>query len=162
MEKIIKKKLLLIVSMLAVTFALAGCSSSDKKVEFDYDGNTLVQIAETQATNYMQVAQVEDVYNFYVDEEANGGQVDETTADALKVFQRLSLTMVNSSSLSRSISKMKMIKQYKKLMTRLLLHYMQNVQKRSYSKGNICRQFGNLQFPEVFSDGSESVFRRRG
>ena len=52
MEKIIKKKLLLIVSMLAVTFALAGCSSSDKKVEFDYDGNTLVQIAETQATNY--------------------------------------------------------------------------------------------------------------
>lgn len=45
MEKIIKKKLLLIVSMLAVTFALAGCSSSDKKVEFDYDGNTLVQIA---------------------------------------------------------------------------------------------------------------------
>lgn len=130
MEKIIKKKLLLIVSMLAVTFALAGCSSSDKKVEFDYDGNTLVQIAETQATNYMQVAQVEDVYNFYVDEEANGGQVDETTADALKVFQRLSLTMVNSSSLSRSISKMKMIKQYKKLMTRLLLHYMQNVQKK--------------------------------
>ena len=53
MEKIIKKKLLLIVSMLAVTFALAGCSSSDKKVEFDYDGNTLVQIAETQATNYV-------------------------------------------------------------------------------------------------------------
>ena len=89
MEKIIKKKLLLIVSMLAVTFALAGCSSSDKKVEFDYDGNTLVQIAETQATNYMQVAQVEDVYNFYVDEEANGGQVDETTADALKVFSTI-------------------------------------------------------------------------
>ena len=75
--------------MLAVTFALAGCSSSDKKVEFDYDGNTLVQIAETQATNYMQVAQVEDVYNFYVDEEANGGQVDETTADALKVFSTI-------------------------------------------------------------------------
>ena len=89
MEKIIKKKLLLIVSMLAVTFALAGCSSSDKKVEFDYDGNTLVQIAETQATNYMQIAQVEDVYNFYVDEEANGGQVDETTADALKVFSTI-------------------------------------------------------------------------
>ena len=83
MEKIIKKKLLLIVSMLAVTFALAGCSSSDKKVEFDYDGNTLVQIAETQ------IAQVEDVYNFYVDEEANGGQVDETTADALKVFSTI-------------------------------------------------------------------------
>lgn len=41
MEKIIKKKLLLIVSMLAVTFALAGCSSSDKKVEFDYDGNII-------------------------------------------------------------------------------------------------------------------------
>ena len=77
------------VSMLAVTFALAGCSSSDKKVEFDYDGNTLVQIAETQATNYMQIAQVEDVYNFYVDEEANGGQVDETTADALKVFSTI-------------------------------------------------------------------------
>ena len=34
MEKIIKKKLLLIVSMLAVTFALAGCSSSSKKVAF--------------------------------------------------------------------------------------------------------------------------------
>ena len=37
----------------------------------------------------MQVAQVEDVYNFYVDEEANGGQVDETTADALKVFSTI-------------------------------------------------------------------------
>ena len=61
MEKIIKKKLLLIVSMLAVTFALAGCSSSDKKVEFDYDGNTLVQIAETQATNASDGLEVESV-----------------------------------------------------------------------------------------------------
>ncbi|MFR5028476.1 MAG: OadG family transporter subunit [Coprococcus sp.] len=49
----------------------------------------MVQIAETQATNYMQLLQVEDVYNFYVDEEANGGQVDETTADALKVFSTI-------------------------------------------------------------------------
>ena len=49
MGKIIKKRLLLIVSMLAVTFALAGCTSSDKKVEFKYDKKTLVQTVKDQA-----------------------------------------------------------------------------------------------------------------
>lgn len=68
MEKIIKKKLLLIVSMLAVTFALAGCTSSDKKVEFSYDKNTLVQTVENQAQYYIQTSNVKEIYDYAVEE----------------------------------------------------------------------------------------------
>ena len=61
MGKIIKKRLLLIVSMLAVTFALAGCTSSDKKVEFKYDEKTLVQTVKDQAQQYMSMASVDEI-----------------------------------------------------------------------------------------------------
>ena len=89
MEKIIKKKLLLIVSLLAVTFALAGCNSSDKKVAFDYDPEELVYMAQTQAEQLISITQMEEVYNFYTDSDANGGQIDETVSDGLKVFSTL-------------------------------------------------------------------------
>lgn len=88
MEKIIKKRLLLIVSMLAVTFALAGCSSSDKKVEFNYDKATLVQTVKDQAQYYMGIADVNEVYDYVVEEGANTG-LDESAVDAVKVFATL-------------------------------------------------------------------------
>ena len=88
MGKIIKKRLLLIVSMLAVTFALAGCSSSDKKVEFNYDEATLVQTVKDQAQYYMGVADVNEVYDYVVEEGANSG-LDESAVDAVKVFATL-------------------------------------------------------------------------
>ena len=52
-----------------------------------------------------------------------------TTADALKVFNDLSLDYGKFSSLSRSNLEDEDKNKYK-LMTRLLLHYMQNVQKK--------------------------------
>lgn len=85
MEKIIKKKLLLIVSMLAVTFALAGCSSSDKKVEFDYDPSELAQMVQDQATQYMQEAAIPEKYNYYVENGEEAG-ISESIIDAVKVF----------------------------------------------------------------------------
>ena len=88
MEKIIKKKLLLIVSMLAVTFALAGCTSSDKKVEFKYDKKTLVQTVKDQAQQYMSMASVDEIYNYAVDEDASLDS-DESVVDAIKVFATL-------------------------------------------------------------------------
>lgn len=88
MGKIIKKRLLLIVSMLAVTFALAGCTSSDKKVEFKYDEKTLVQTVKDQAQQYMSMASVDEIYNYAVDEDASSGS-DESVVDAIKVFATL-------------------------------------------------------------------------
>ena len=88
MEKIIKKKLLLIVSMLAVTFALAGCTSSDKKVEFDYDPATLAQTVQDQAQQYINIADVDEMYNYAVEEGTKAG-LDETAVEAIKVFATL-------------------------------------------------------------------------
>ena len=88
MGKIIKKRLLLIVSMLAVSFALAGCTSSDKKVEFKYDKKTLVQTVKDQAQQYMSMASVDEIYNYAVDEDASLGS-DESVVDAIKVFATL-------------------------------------------------------------------------
>ena len=88
MGKIIKKRLLLIVSMLAVTFALAGCTSSDKKVEFKYDEKTLVQTVKDQAQQYMSMASVDEIYNYDIDEDASSGS-DESVVDAIKVFATL-------------------------------------------------------------------------
>lgn len=88
MGKIIKKRLLLIVSMLAVTFALAGCTSSDKKVEFKYDKKTLVQTVKDQAQQYMSMASVDEIYNYAVDEDASLDS-DESVVDAIKVFATL-------------------------------------------------------------------------
>ena len=85
MEKIIKKKLLLIVSMLAVTFALAGCSSSDKKVEFDYNPSELAHMVQDQATQYMQEAAIPEKYNYYVENGEEAG-ISENVIDAVKVF----------------------------------------------------------------------------
>ena len=84
-KKIIKKKLLLIVSMLAVTFALAGCTSSDKKVEFSYDKNTLVQTVENQAQYYIQTSNVKEIYDYAVEEGGNS-ENDAIAVEAIKVF----------------------------------------------------------------------------
>lgn len=72
MEKKIKKKLLLVVSMLAVMFALAGCSLSDKKVEFEYEPDDLAQIAKTQVLSYMDAAADESTYKYISEGDAEG------------------------------------------------------------------------------------------
>lgn len=88
MEKIIKKKLLLIVSMLAVTFALAGCSSSDKKVSFNYDREDMANYAQTYAKQWIGITEVEPVYNYAVENGADAGLTESDIA-AIKVFSTL-------------------------------------------------------------------------
>lgn len=88
MEKKIKKKLLLVVSMLAVMFALAGCSLSDKVVEFDYDPNELAELAQSQATQYMSIANVDEMYNYVSQNGAEDG-LDESIIDAVEAFSTL-------------------------------------------------------------------------
>lgn len=88
MEKIIKKKLLLIVSMLAVTFALAGCSSSDKKVSFNYDREDMANYAQTYAKQWIGITEVEPVYNYAVENGTDAGLTESDIA-AIKVFSTL-------------------------------------------------------------------------
>ena len=88
MEKIIKKKLLLIVSMLAVTFALAGCSSSSKKVAFKYNKDDMKNYAVSYAKSWMSLTQVEQVYNYAVENGTDEG-LTESDIDAIKVFSSL-------------------------------------------------------------------------
>ncbi len=88
MEKIIKKKLLLIVSMLAVTFALAGCSSSSKKVAFKYNEDDMKNYAISYAKSWMSLTQVDQVYNYAVENGTDEG-LTESDIDAIKVFSSL-------------------------------------------------------------------------
>lgn len=88
MEKIIKKKLLLIVSMLAVTFALAGCSSSNKEVSFKYNPDDMAQYAQTYAKQWIGITEVEQVYNYAVENGTDAG-LTESDIDAIKVFSTL-------------------------------------------------------------------------
>ena len=88
MEKIIKKKLLLIVSMLAVTFALAGCSSSSKKVAFKYNKDDMKNYAISYAKSWMSLTQVDQVYNYAVENGTDEG-LTESDIDAIKVFSSL-------------------------------------------------------------------------
>ena len=88
MEKMIKKKLLLIVSMLAVTFALAGCSSSNKEVSFKYNPDDMAQYAQTYAKQWIGITEVEQVYNYAVENGTDAG-LTESDIDAIKVFSTL-------------------------------------------------------------------------
>ena len=88
MEKIIKTKLLLIVSMLAVTFALAGCSSSSKKVAFKYNKDDMKNYAISYAKSWMSLTQVDQVYNYAVENGTDEG-LTESDIDAIKVFSSL-------------------------------------------------------------------------
>jgi Na+-transporting methylmalonyl-CoA/oxaloacetate decarboxylase gamma subunit len=88
MEKIISKKLLLIVSMLAVTFALAGCTSSKKTVEFDYDPDTLAQLVQDKTTEYKSIADIPEQYDYVVELGEDAG-IDESEIDAVKVISTL-------------------------------------------------------------------------
>ena len=93
-----KKRLFLIISMLAVAFTLAGCSSNDKKVAFDYDNDTIAAYANTLANGYIKLSEDEAVVENW---EANGtdavyisgqGQqvsISQSDVDAVKVFSSM-------------------------------------------------------------------------
>ena len=63
-----KKKLLLIVSMLAVTFMFAGCSASDDNgVKFAYNDQEIAQVAKDACETYQKYASADETYNYVIE-----------------------------------------------------------------------------------------------
>lgn len=80
-----KKKLLLIVSILAVAFALAGCTSKDETVEFEYNSDELAQYVTDASKNYMYYASVQEFYDYLEDAGTDSG-ISQVDIDAIGVF----------------------------------------------------------------------------
>ncbi len=83
-----KRKLLLILSMLAVTFALAGCGSAKKTVEFKYTNEELAQMVQDKSDEYMTYVEEPDIYN-YIAQEETPESIPVSEAEAVKVFSKL-------------------------------------------------------------------------
>ncbi len=84
-----KKKLLLIVSMLAVTFMFAGCGSSEEDgVKFDYTEQEIAQVAKDTCQMYQEYASVDATYNYVVEAGADAG-VPESEIEAVKAFRNI-------------------------------------------------------------------------
>lgn len=84
-----KKKLLLIVSMLAVTFMFAGCGSSEEDgVKFDYTEQEIAQVAKDTCQMYQEYASVDATYNYVVEAGADAG-VPDSEIEAVKAFRNI-------------------------------------------------------------------------
>ncbi len=83
-----KKKLLLIVSMLAVTFALAGCGTAKKTVEFEYTNEELAQIVQDKSDEYMYYVSIDEFYAYATQPETPVG-LAESEKEAIQVFSKL-------------------------------------------------------------------------
>lgn len=84
-----KKKLLLIVSMLAVTFMFAGCGSSEENgVKFDYTEQEIAQVAKDTCQMYQEYASVDATYNYVVEAGADAG-VPDSEIEAVKAFRNI-------------------------------------------------------------------------
>ena len=83
-----KKKLLLIVSMLAVTFALAGCGTAKKTVEFEYTNEELAQMVQDKSDEYMYYVSVDEFYAYVTQPETPVGMT-ESEKEAIQVFSKL-------------------------------------------------------------------------
>lgn len=84
-----KKKLLLIVSMLAVTFMFAGCGASEEDgVKFDYTEQEIAQVAKDTCQMYQEYASVDATYNYVVEAGADAG-VPDSEIEAVKAFRNI-------------------------------------------------------------------------
>lgn len=82
-----KKKLLLIVSMLAVTFMFAGCGSEEDTL-FEYDEVEIAQFAQDMCENYQSYSQDEVIYN-YVTEKGEDIGISEGEISAVEAFRNI-------------------------------------------------------------------------
>ncbi len=80
-----KKKLLLIISMLAVTFMFAGCSS-ESEPPFEYDEVTLAQYAKTICDDYREYAKDDTTYNYIVSDSSG---VSESEIAIINAFRNM-------------------------------------------------------------------------
>ena len=84
-----KKKLLLIVSMLAVTFMFAGCSASDDNgVKFAYNDQEIAQVAKDACETYQKYASTDETYNYVIEAGEDAG-VSENEIEAVKSFRNI-------------------------------------------------------------------------
>lgn len=83
-----KKRLLFIVSLLAVAFALAGCRSNEKTVEFEYDNDELAQYATDSVSYYLESLGMPEFYDYVMDagDESGIAQIDR---DAIAIFYQM-------------------------------------------------------------------------
>ena len=82
-----KKKLLLIVSMLAVTLMFAGCGSEEDTL-FEYDEVEIAQFATTMCENYLTYSQDEVTYN-YITEKGEDIGIAEGEISAVEAFRNI-------------------------------------------------------------------------
>ncbi len=82
-----KKKLLLIVSMLAVTFMFAGCGSEDDDL-FEYDEQEIAQFAQDMCENYLSYSQDEYTYAYITDQGESIG-IDDGEISAVNAFRNI-------------------------------------------------------------------------
>ncbi len=80
-----KKKLLLIVSMLAVTLMFAGCGSEEDTL-FEYDEVEIAQFAQNMCENYLTYSQDEVTYN-YITEKGEDIGIAEGEISAVEAFR---------------------------------------------------------------------------
>lgn len=84
-----KKKLLLIVSMLAVTFMFAGCSASDDNgVKFAYNDQEIAQVAKDTCETYKNYAETDATY-IYVVEAGEEAGISDSEIEAVKSFRNI-------------------------------------------------------------------------
>lgn len=84
-----KKKLLLIVSMLAVTFMFAGCSASDDNgVKFAYNDQEIAQVAKDACETYQNYAKTDETYNYVIEAGSDAG-ISENEIEAVKSFRNI-------------------------------------------------------------------------
>ena len=84
-----KKKLLLIVSMLAVTFMFAGCSASDDNgVKFAYNDQEIAQVAKDACETYQKYASADETYNYVIEAGSDAG-ISENEIEAVKSFRNI-------------------------------------------------------------------------
>lgn len=83
-----KKKLLLIVSMLAVTLMFAGCGKKEETVEFTYVNDEIAAYAQQKCNEYMYYAQQDEFYR-YITEAGESDGVSKTDIAAVKAFKNI-------------------------------------------------------------------------
>lgn len=83
-----KKKLLLIVSMLAVTFMFAGCGSEEDSAVFDYDEVEIAQFAQDMCENYLAYSQQDETYNYIIERGEDTG-ISEGEISAVEAFRNI-------------------------------------------------------------------------
>lgn len=82
-----KKKILLLISMLAVSFVLAGCG--DEEELFDYDAQEAANYCVTESGKYISISADEQTYEYFLNEDASITGITDGGISAIKAFNSM-------------------------------------------------------------------------